>query len=152
MIQKNSQSHTTVQFLDSNSVLWIQDVRGIYWNVAHTTFIIFYVETKIYSNFEVSILYTGWGYVTFWKRSCAAIAAAISKRSCDFKTQLRFHDAAAISRSRCDFKTQMRFQNAAAISRRSCDFKTPATIWKCSCGIKTQIGFNVYLTRMQTLR
>ena len=32
---------------------------GGYWNVAYTTFIIFYVETKIYSNFEVSILYTG---------------------------------------------------------------------------------------------
>ena len=32
-------------------------MRGIYWNVAYTTFIIFYVETKIYNNFEV--LYTG---------------------------------------------------------------------------------------------
>ena len=64
------------------------------------------------------------GDVTFWKRSCFAIADAISKRRCDFKTQMRFHNADAISKRRCDFKTQMRFQNADAISKRRCDFKT----------------------------
>ena len=64
------------------------------------------------------------GDVTFWKRSCVATAAAISKRRCDFKTQMRFQNADATSKRRCDFKTQMRFQNADAISKRRCDFKT----------------------------
>ena len=38
-------------------------------------------------------------------------ASAISKRICDFKTQLRFQKRI------CDFKTQLRFQNAAASTR-----------------------------------
>ena len=78
-----------------------------------------------------------WGDVTFWKRSCVAIADAISKRRCDFKTQMRFQNADAISKRRCDFKTQMRFQNADAISKRRCDFKTQMRLQNADAFLRT---------------
>ena len=60
----NSQIHTAVQFLDFNGVLWYEyNIRvDIYWNVAYTTFIIIYVNTKNYSNLEESI---HWVNLTF---------------------------------------------------------------------------------------
>ena len=47
-------------FLFFNGALYEGTPGGnIYWNVAYTTFIILYVNTKICSNFEVTILHTG---------------------------------------------------------------------------------------------
>ena len=60
MIWKHSQSQTALQFLVFDGAMYEGTPGGnIYWNVAYTTFIILYVNTKICSNFEVTILYTG---------------------------------------------------------------------------------------------
>ena len=59
----------------------MQHVRGIYWNVAHTTFIIFYVENTIYSNFEVSILFTVLIYhMDCPEQMCFPVGIPISKQ------------------------------------------------------------------------
>ena len=69
----------------------IQHVRGIYWNVAHTTSIIFYVETKISSNFEVSILYTGLIYHRDCpERMCFPAGDPYIQTSCSLRGRLEY--------------------------------------------------------------
>ena len=64
-------------------------MSDIYWNIAYTKFIIFYVETKIYSNFEVSILYTGLIYHRDCpERMCFPVGDPYIQTSCSLRGRL----------------------------------------------------------------
>ena len=66
-------------------------MRGIYWNVAYTRFIIFYADTKIYSNFEVNILYTGLIYHRDCpERMCFPVGDPYIQTSCSLRGRLEY--------------------------------------------------------------
>ena len=66
-------------------------MRGIYWNAAYTTFIIFFVNIKIYSYFEVSTLYTGLIYhMDCPERMCFPVGDHYIQTSCSLRGRVEY--------------------------------------------------------------